>query len=92
MRFLGNCYNHELSQLNTDQIDDLFYPLFFRNTNETFDEYFKNKILYFLLQKYKKENLNKEEIEKSYRIARRELEIIYYKFKKKPHKLFLSHN
>ena len=90
--FLENCYNHELSQLNSDQIDDLFYPLFFRNTNETFDEYFKNKILYFLLQKYKKENLNKEEIEKSYRIARRELEIIYYKFKKKPHKLFLSHN
>ena len=87
--FLENCYNAELSQLNTEQIDEMFYALFFRNTNETFDQYFKNKILYFLLQKYKRENLNKEEIEKSYRSARRDLELIYYKFKKNPHKLFL---
>ena len=90
--FIENCYNNELNQLNMDQIDDLFYTLFFKNTNETFDQYFKNKILYFLLQKYKKENLNKEEIEQSYRSARRDLEIIYYKFKKKPHKLFLIFN
>ena len=90
--FLENCYNNELSQLNNEQIDELFYALFFRNTNETFDQYFKNKILYFLLQKYKKENLNKEEIEQSYRSARRDLELIYYKFKKKPHKLFLLYN
>ena len=90
--FLENCYNNELSQLNNEQIDELFYPLFFRNSNETFDQYFKNKILYFLLQKYKKENLNKEEIEQSYKTARRDMEIIYYKFKKKPHKLFLLYN
>ena len=87
--FLENCYNPELNQLDANQINEMFYPLFFRNTNETFDEYFKNKILYFLLQKYKRENLNKEEIEKSYRSARRDLELIYYKFKKNPHKLFL---
>lgn len=87
--FLENCYNAELNQLNNEQIDEMFYALFFRNSNETFDQYFKNKILYFLLQKYKRENLNKEEIEKSYRSARRDLELIYYKFKKKPHKLFL---
>ena len=87
--FLENCYNNELSHLNNEQIDEIFYSLFFRNSNETFDQYFKNKILYFLLQKYKKENLNKEEIEKSYRAARRDLEIIYYKFKKNPRKLFL---
>ena len=89
--FLENCYNKELSQMKSEQIDDLFYSLFFRKTNETFDEYFKNKILYFLLQKYKKENLNKEEIEQSYRAARRDLEIIYYKFRKKPQKIFFHH-
>ena len=90
--FLENCYNSELSQLNNEQIDELFYPLFFRNSNETFDQYFKNKILYFLLQKYKRENLNKEEIEQSYKTARRDMEIIYYKSKKKPHKLLLLYN
>ena len=90
--FLENCFNNELSQCNNEQIDEMFYALFFRNTNETFDQYFKNKILYFLLQKYKKENLNKQEIEQSYRSARRDLELIYYKFKKKPHKLFLAFN
>ena len=90
--FLENCYNSELSQCNNEQIDEMFYALFFRNINETFDQYFKNKILYFLLQKYKKENLNKQEIEQSYKIARRDMELIYYKFKKKPHKLFSVYN
>ena len=88
--FLENCNNNELNKLSSAEIDEKFYALFFRNTNETFDQYFKNKILYFLLQKYKRENLNKEEIEQSYRSARRDLELIYYKFKKKPHKLFLG--
>ena len=63
--FLENCNNNELNKLSSAEIDEKFYALFFRNTNETFDQYFKNKILYFLLQKYKRENLNKEEIEQS---------------------------
>jgi hypothetical protein len=90
--FIEKCNNAELSHLNNEQIRALFYNLFFRNTNETFDQYFKNKILYFLLQKYKKENLNKEEIEQRYLSARRDLEIIYYKFKENAAELFMSYN
>ena len=72
-----------------EKIDELFYEMFFRPGVETFDQYLKNKILHYLLQKYKRENLNKDDIENSYNIARKDLELIYYKFRKKSKKLFL---
>ena len=59
-----------------------FYNLFFGNMNETFDQYFKNKVLYSLLQKYKRENLNREEVDKTYQNARRDLQLIHWKFMK----------
>ena len=89
LAFLENCYNQEYSQLNQDKIDELFYDMFFRPGVETFDQYIKNKVLYFLLQKYTRSNLNKEDIENSYNSAKKDLELIYYKFKKKSKKIFL---
>ena len=75
--------------MNQEKIDELFYEMFFRVGVETFDEHLKNRILYYLLQKYSRENLNKEDIDNSYKIARRDLELIYYKFRKKAKKIFL---
>ena len=89
LAILENCYNQEYSQMNQEKIDELFYEMFFRPGVETFDQYLKNKILHYLLQKYKRENLNKDDIENSYNIARKDLELIYYKFRKKSKKLFL---
>ena len=89
LAFLENCYNQEYSQMNQEKIDDLFYEMFFRPGTETFDQYIKNKVLYFLLQKYMRSKLNPDEIESSYNIAKKDLELIYYKFRKKSKKLFL---
>ena len=89
LAFLENCNNQEFSQMNQEKIDELFYEMFFRVGVETFDEHLKNRILYYLLQKYSRENLNKEDIDNSYKIARRDLELIYYKFRKKAKKIFL---
>ena len=89
LAILENCYNQEYSQMNQEKIDELFYEMFFRPGVETFDQYLKNKILHYLIQKYKRENLNKDDIENSYNIARKDLELIYYKFRKKSKKLFL---
>ena len=89
LSFLENCYNEEYNQMNQEKIDDLFYEMFFRSGIETFDQHLKKKILFFLLQKYMRENLNKEEVEHSYNLARKDLELIYYKFKRKAKKLFL---
>ena len=75
--------------MNQEKIDDLFYEMFFRPGTETFDQYIKNKVLYFLLQKYMRSKLNPDEIESSYNIAKKDLELIYYKFRKKSKKLFL---
>ena len=89
LSFLENCKNQEYSQMNQDKIDELFYDMFFRPGEETFDQYVKNKILDFLSQKYMRSNLNKDDVETSYNSARKDLELIYYKFKKKSRKLFL---
>ena len=55
---------------------------------ETFEDYFKNKILYFILQKYKADSKNNIEVENNYRKSKFELEIIYFKFPKGESKLF----
>ena len=89
LSFLENCYNQEYSQMNQEKIDELFYEMFFRTGIDTFDQHLKKKILHFLLQKYKRENLNKTDVEQSYIFAKKELELIYYKFKKKAKKIFL---
>ena len=89
LSFLENCYNEEYNQMNQEKIDDLFYEMFFRSGIETFDQHLKKKILFFLLQKYMRENLNKDDVEHSYNLARKDLELIYYKFKRKAKKLFL---
>jgi hypothetical protein len=89
LAFLENCYNQEYSQLSQDKIDELFNEMFFRPGAETFDQYIKNKVLFFLLQKYTRSNLNKEDIDNSYNSAKKDLELIYYKFKKKSKKIFL---
>ena len=51
--------------------------MFFRPGAETFDQYIKNKVLFFLLQKYTRSNLNKEDIDNSYNSAKKDLELIY---------------
>ena len=89
LSFLENCYNEEYSQMNQEKIDELFYEMFFRAGIETFDQHLKKKILFFLLQKYMRENLNKDDVEHSYNLARKDLELIYYKFKKKSKKIFV---
>ena len=89
LAFLENCFNQEYSQMNQEKIDDLFYEMFFRPGVETFDQYIKNKVLYHLLQKYKRSKLNPDEVINSYNSAKKDLELIYYKFRKKSKKLFL---
>ena len=89
--FLDHCSNPELDKKNYEEINQMFYSLIFRKSNETFDQYFKNKLLYYLLQKYKSENFNKEEVEECYQKAKKELQIIYYKFPKKDSKLFINY-
>ena len=89
--FLDHCYCEELEKKNNEEINQLFYSLIFRKSNETFDQYFKNKLLYYILQKYKSENFAKEEVEESYKKAKRELLIMYYKFPKKDSKLFVNY-
>ena len=89
LAFLEKCNNQEYNEMNQDKIDELFYGMFFRSGDETFDQYLKNKILYFLLLKYQRENLNRDDVEESYNLARKDLELIYYKFKKKAKKIFL---
>ena len=86
--FIENCKEPSLLNASKNQIDELFYKLFFRDNGETFEEHFKNKILYFLLQKYKSGNINSVEIQKNYMISKNELEIIYFKFPKGESKLF----
>jgi len=89
LAFLEKCNNQEYNNMNQEKIDELFYKMFFRVGDETFDQYVKNKILYYLLQKYQRENLNRDDVDQSYNLARKELELIYYKFRKKAKKIFL---
>ena len=75
-----------------DEINDIFYTNFFRK-NENFDDFFKNKILYCIKEKYSnsiKNNNNKEAIENNYKNAVKLLKIMYYKFPKKESKLFIN--
>ena len=86
--FIENCNEPSLDNASKNQIDEMFYKLFFRDNGETFEEHFKNKILYFLLKKYKVENMTSVEIQKSYLTSKKELEIMYYKFPKEECTLF----
>jgi hypothetical protein len=86
--FIENCKEPSLLNATKNQIDEMFYKLFFRDNGETFEDHFKNKILYFLLKKYKEGNVNSVEIQKNYMISKYELEIIYFKFPKGESKLF----
>ena len=88
VNFIENCKEPKLINSNKNKINELFYKLFFRDDGETFEEHFKNKILYFLLQKYKTDNKNNIEVEKHYNTSKFELEIIYFKFPKGESKLF----
>ena len=88
VNFIENCKDPKLINSNKNKINELFYKLFFRDDGETFEEHFKNKILYFLLQKYKTDNKNNIEVEKHYNTSKFELEIIYFKFPKGESKLF----
>ena len=85
--FIENCKEPSLLKASKNQIDEMFYKLFFRDNGETFEDHFKNKILYFLLKKYEG-NINSIEIQKNYDISKFELEIIYFKFPKGQSKLF----
>ena len=87
VNFIDNCKEPLLINASKNEINKLFYKLFFRD-NETFEEYFKNKILYFLLQKYKSDLKNNAEVENNYQKSKFELEIIYFKFPKGESKLF----
>ena len=86
--FIENCKEPSLVNASKNQIDELFYKLFFRDNGETFEDHFKNKILYFLLKKYKVGSVNSVEIQKNYMISKYEMEIIYFKFPKGESKLF----
>ena len=86
--FIENCKEPSLINASKNQIDEMFYKLFFRDNGETFEDYFKNKILYFLLKKYKVGSVNSVEIQKNYMRSKYELEIIYFKFPKGESKLF----
>ena len=88
LSILENCNNEEYNKMSQEKIDELFYDMLFRPGEETFDQYFKNKILFNLLQKYTRSNLNKDDVETSYNNARKDLELIYYKYRKKAKKLF----
>ena len=79
LAFLEKCNNQEYNNMNQDKIDELFNEMFFRVGDETFDQYLKNKILYYLLRKYQRENLNRDDVDQSYNFARKELELIYVK-------------
>jgi hypothetical protein len=86
--FIENCKEPKLINAGKNKINELFYEVFFRDNGETFEEHFKNKILYFLLQKYRADTKNNMEIEKNYQMSKYELEVIYFKFPKGESKLF----
>ena len=86
--FIENCKEPSLVNASKNQINDMFYKLFFRDNGETFEDHFKNKILYFLFKKYKVGSVNSVEIQKNYLISKYELEIIYFKFPKEECHLF----
>ena len=88
VNFIDHCKEPQLINCSKNRINELFYQLFFRDNGETFEEHFKNKILYFLFQKYKADAKNNFEVEKNYNISKLELEIIYFKFPKGESKLF----
>ena len=88
VNFIENCKDPQLINCPKSRINELFYELFFRDNGETFEEHFKNKILYFLFQKYKADTKNNLEVEKHYNISKLELEILYFKFPKGESKLF----
>ena len=78
--------------VDSDDVNNIFYENFFRK-NENFDEFFKNKILYCIKEKYlngKNNNNNKEAIETNYKNAVKLLKIMYYKFPKKESNLFIN--
>lgn len=86
--FIDNCKDPRLINASKSTINKLFYKVFFRDNGETFEEHFKNKILYFLLQKYKTNTKHDEEVEQNYQESKFELEILYFKFPKGESKLF----
>jgi len=88
VNFIENCQESELINASKNKINDLFYKVFFRDNGETFEDYFKNKILYFILQKYKADSKYNIEVENNYKKSKFELEIIYFKFPKGESKLF----
>ena len=78
--------------VDSDDVNNIFYENFFRK-NENFDEFFKNKILYCIKEKYlngKNNNNNKEAIDTNYKNAVKLLKIMYYKFPKKESNLFIN--
>ena len=85
--FIENCKEPLLINASKNEINTYFYKLFFRD-NETFEEYFKNKILFFLAQKYRPDTKNNVEIDNNYKKSKFELEVIYFKFPKGESKLF----
>ena len=88
VNFIDNCKEPRLMNLSEREINNLFHKVFFRDNGETFEEHFKNKILFFLLQKYRSDTKNNVEVEKNYQIAKFELEILYFKFPKGKSELF----
>ena len=78
--FIENCNEPSLVNATKEEIDNMFYKIFFRDNGETFEEHFKNKILYFLYNKYKAGGINSVEIRDNYNISKKEMQIIYFKF------------
>ena len=78
--FIENCNEPSLVNASRDEIDKKFYKIFFRDNGETFEEHFRNKILYFLYQKYKAGGVNSIEIQDNYNISKKEMQVIYFKF------------
>ena len=88
--FIENRKNPELEYCSEETKNNMFYKLFFRDAGETFEHYFRNNILYSLIQNMK--NVYNDEIERNFQRAKFELQIIYYKYPKHQNWLFEYHN
>ena len=77
--YLTDNYKNGINKNNVSKVNEEFYKLFFRKTGETFEEYFKTNILYYLTQKFEMKKYG-DEMNESIRKAVHELKIIYYKF------------
>ena len=77
VHMIDNC-KPKLNTINMNVVNEDFMKLFFRK-DETFEDYFKTQILYYLRQKFEIKKYG-DEMQESINTAVKEMEIIYYKF------------